>query len=169
MVAALHTLSFPGAIVRRGFWLYVWRVTTPKGTFHYVGRTGDNPSPKAAAPYTRMGQHLGTAPNQNALRKHLKKQGLEPDICERFDFICYGPLFPEISDPDLDHGALVEKHYPIRNIVGALEKMLAEELSNAGYNVMNVVRTKHPTDPMLWESVKAAFSADFPKLKKSKG
>jgi hypothetical protein len=164
MVAALHTVSFPGAIVQRGFWLYVWRVATPKGMFHYVGRTGDNPSPKATAPYTRMGQHLGYIKTQNALRKHLKKKGLEPDECERFDLICYGPLFPEVSEPDMDRDGLMERHTPIRNVVGALEKALAEALSEAGYEVLNTVKWRHDLDATLWPTVKAAFTQHFPRL-----
>ena len=165
MAAALHTLSFPGAITERGFWLYVWKVETPKGAFLYVGRTGDNSSPYASAPYTRMGQHLGSTKTQNALRQHLKKMGLEPKDYERFDLVCFGPLFYEASGPEMDRAGLMIKHTPIRNIVGALDKTLAEELLKAGYAVLNGVKWKHPTDLALWATVKSAFSADFPLLR----
>ncbi len=168
MTAALHTMSFAGAIVQRGFWLYVWKVSTPSGKLLYVGRTGDNSSPKATAPYTRMGQHLGNIKTQNALRKYLERKGIKPDECERFDLICYGPIFSEISVPDMDRQGLMERHKPVRNIVGALEKTLAEELSKAGYEVLNTVRWKHETDPDLWKTVKAAFAVHFPLLDNGK-
>ena len=37
--ASLHRLTLPGPMLQRGFWLYVWRVQTPKGERLYVGRT----------------------------------------------------------------------------------------------------------------------------------
>lgn len=134
------------------------------GVVHYVGRTGDNSSPKATAPYTRMGQHLGYNENQNALRKHLKKRGIEPDDCERFEFICYGPLFPEVGSPELNRDDRMKLHTPIRNDVGALEKALAEALFNAGYEVLNTVKWRHEHDAAHWPAVRAAFAEHFPKL-----
>ena len=53
-LASLHRLTLPGPMLQRGFWLYVWRVQTPKGERLYVGRTGDSSSPHATAPYTRV-------------------------------------------------------------------------------------------------------------------
>ena len=43
MKLSLHQLAFDGALLARGFWLYVWEIT-PKdgGKVHYVGRTGDS-------------------------------------------------------------------------------------------------------------------------------
>lgn len=168
MRAALHTMSFAGAMAERGFWLYVWKVVTPKGELLYVGRTGDNSSPFASAPYTRMGQHLGSVKSQNALRQHLRKRGLEPSQCARFDLISYGPLFPEVCEPALDRSGLMAKHTPLRNIVGALEKSLAEALAEAKYDVLNTVKWRHVVDPQLWETVRAAFALHFPALQNSK-
>jgi len=38
-----HSLEFNGEFLERGFWLYVWDVTTPaKKHLYYVGRTGDS-------------------------------------------------------------------------------------------------------------------------------
>jgi hypothetical protein len=111
-----------------------------------------------------MGQHLGDNTNQNALRKHLKKMDLEPEDCERFDLVCYGPLFSEINEPGMDRNGLMERHLPIRNIVGALEKALADALSQSGYKVLNTVKWPHNLDLSLWRSVKTAFSLDFPRL-----
>ena len=77
--ASLHRLTLPGPMLQRGFWLYVWRVETPKGERLYVGRTGDSSSPHATAPYTRMGQHLGFSKAQNSLRRLLSEAGVEPE------------------------------------------------------------------------------------------
>jgi hypothetical protein len=38
-LASMHCLTLPGPMLQRGFWLYVWRVQTPKGERLYVGRT----------------------------------------------------------------------------------------------------------------------------------
>ena len=86
-------LSIPGPMLRRGFWLYVWRVTTADDNeLLYVGRTGDNSSPNAAPPYTRMGQHLGSIKNQNALRSQLIMSRVTPEECRKFDLIAHGPI-----------------------------------------------------------------------------
>ena len=95
--ASLHRLTLPGPMLQRGFWLYVWRVLTPKGERLYVGRTGDSSSPHATAPYTRMGQHLGFSKAQNSLRRLLTEAGVEPESCKQFELISYGPIFPEIG------------------------------------------------------------------------
>lgn len=149
--------------MRRGFWLYVWEVAAPSGTLHYVGRTGDNSSPYATAPYTRMGQHLGSVKSQNALRQHLARRGHEPTDCTSFNLVTFGPLFEE-APADGDREARMQRHLPIRDTVGALEKKLAEALASAGYAVLNTVKWRHVHDPILWEQVKAGFAQHFPAL-----
>jgi predicted DCC family thiol-disulfide oxidoreductase YuxK len=152
-------------MLKRGFWLYVWRVETPKGEMLYVGRTGDNSSPHATAPYTRLGQHLGSAKNQNALRQHLRKVGLEPEDCMAFHLVAHGPIYPEVEHArGLDRATLMTKHTPLRDLVGAMEKALADELKEAGYRVLNTVKWRHPHDPSVWETVRAAFAEHFPRL-----
>lgn len=153
-------------MLQRGFWLYVWQVETPKGEMLYVGRTGDNSSPNATAPYTRMGQHLGFMDNQNALRKHLLSQGVKPEDCAAFRLIAHGPVYPEVEKAEgMDRAALMERHKPLRNHVGAMEKALADDLARAGYTVLNTVFCSHSPDDDVWPEVRAAFSAHFPKLK----
>lgn len=169
MKPALHTLSFPGAMVQRGFWLYVWRVQLPASEVLYVGRTGDNSSPHATAPYTRMGQHLGSIKTQNALRKHLAARGFEPQDCETFELISYGPIFPEVEAGERSRDERMLEHLPFRNIVGALERDLAGALSEAGYDVVNSVKWRHGSDPQLWQDVRAAFAAHFPGLADASG
>lgn len=169
-----HVLTLPSPMLRRGFWLYVWRVKTPSGHEHkellYIGRTGDNSSPNAAAPFTRMGQHLGFAKNQNSLRRLLIERGVAPEECSSFDLISHGPLYPEVERPACKderqsrRDELFELHLPFRDRIGALEKHLAKALKSANYSVMNSVSWKHDADPAEWERVKAAFTVHFPRL-----
>lgn len=115
-------MTLPGPLLQRGFWLNVWQVETPNGDMLYVGRTGDNSSPHATAPYTRMRQHLGFSKTQNTLRKHFIARGIEPENCSAFHLISHGPIYAEIDKPDgADREALMERHLALRNRVGAME------------------------------------------------
>lgn len=166
MSVAIQSLSFSGALIERGFWLYVWRVRSREGReFLYVGRTGDNSSPKATAPYTRMGQHLGYNKNQNALRSHLERRRVRVEDCARFDFITYGPIYPEIQNDGSDRDTLMQRHTPVRNNTGAMEKLLCEDLKEAGYDVMNRVTCRFELDndgKNKWRIARAAFRKEFP-------
>lgn len=157
MVAETCELAMPGAMLKRGFWLYVWRIETPKGTMLYVGRTGDSSSPRANPPYMRMGQHLGRNKNQNALRRQLEGKGVKPEACASFELIAHGPLFPEQADSI--------KHEKPRDIMAALEKRLRDCLCESGYQVLNVVRSRKKLDKKRWLDVHAAFAKHFPKMK----
>jgi hypothetical protein len=129
MKAKTYAMSFDGALLGRGFWLYVWRITNGKRRVLYVGRTGDNASPHASSPFKRIGQHLDTRPNarSNALARQLKEAALEPERCT-FEMVAVGPLFPEQED--------MERHRPFRDQAGALERALAEYLREAGHVVI---------------------------------
>jgi len=146
----------PGAMLKRGFWLYVWRVTTDNGDVHYVGRTGDSSSPNAAPPYQRMAQHLGRNERSNALRRNLEEIGVAPEQCS-FELISAGPLFDEDDE--------MEAHKRPRDTMAALEKKLACSMSAAGYNVINAVHSRKILDEKLWNKVKRAFVEHFPELK----
>ena len=163
--ASLYRLTLPGPMLQRGFWLYVWRVQTPKGERLYVGRTGDSSSPHATAPYTRMGQHLGFSKTQNSLRRLLIEAGVEPESCNQFDLISYGPIFPEIgmTKAQLRHEQMV-LHTPVRDQMAALEKKLRDALVAAGYPVLNVVHSKKQFDVDHWEAVRIAFAEHFPEI-----
>ncbi len=156
MAAGLHTLTLPGPMLERGFWLYVWRVETSKGEFLYIGRTGDSSSPHATPPYQRMGQHLGHQKAQNMLRQNLEKKGIEPELCTSFELIAYGPMFPEAKD--------MAAHRIPRDIMAALEKKLADALIESGYNVLNTTNCRKTLDKNLWDEVRDAFAKHFPKL-----
>jgi hypothetical protein len=151
------SLSLPPAMLEKGFWLYVWVVEPSTGGEKlYVGRTGDASSPNAAAPYTRFGQHLNFLKNQNALRTYLTKCGAQPETCVRMEFHALGPIFPPC--------ATMDEHKGPRDRVAALEKKLAESLREAGYDVMNTVKSRMPLDAALWQQIKAGFQPTFPKL-----
>ena len=160
MGAGLHTLTLPGPMLERGFWLYVWHVETPKSEFLYVGRTGDSSSPHATPPYQRMGQHLGHQKAQNMLRQNLEKKGIEPELCTSFELIAYGPMFPEAKD--------MPAHRIPRDIMAALEKKLADALIESGYNVLNTMNCRKTLDKKLWNEVLDAFAEHFPKLNHKK-
>ena len=156
MSAATYVLTFPGAINQRGFWLYVWRIKTPKGEWLYVGRTGDSSSANASSPIKRMGQHLDPKSKGNALYRHLQGRGVEPESCTEFKMIACGPWFPEEKDFCL--------HKKPRDTVAALEKRLADTLRSVGYDVLNTVDSTKELDNNLWHEVRKAFAAHFDKL-----
>jgi hypothetical protein len=166
-------VTLPGPMLRRGFWLYVWRVLRlHKPELLYVGRTGDNSSPNASPPYIRMGQHLGSIKNQNALRQHLLRRDIQPEDCQQFEFVAHGPLHAEVVKPGgFSHSdkvgvrQLMELHRPLRNVVGAMERRLADELRAAGYDVLNTVRWPHEVVERDWLPIRRAFEKDFPELK----
>ena len=165
MSPAVHTLTLPGPMLQRGFWLYVWRVNTPRGEMLYVGRTGDSSSPHATAPYTRMGQHLGFAKASNSLRRLLLENDVEPEACEAFDLVSFGPIFPEVSaEAGADRNERMKHHKPIRDTLAGLEKQLCDALHASGYQVLNIVHSKKPVDAALWADVRDAFAGHFPKL-----
>lgn len=166
-------MTLPAPMLQRGFWLYVWRVVVPDGgELLYIGRTGDNSSPNASPAYVRMGQHLGSGKNVNALRSNLLKNGITAEDCLEFDLVAHGPIHAEVARPE-NHShsdpvmrlEMMEKHLPIRNEVGAMEKRLSDNLREVGYRVMNTVKWKHPVADDLWLPVREAFTVEFPKLR----
>lgn len=60
-----------------------------------------------------------------------------------------------------------ERHKPIRDPVGAMEKLLCDGRKAAGYDVMNTVNCRWQLDEAeaeKWEVAKAAFREEFPRL-----
>jgi hypothetical protein len=157
MKATLHQLSLPGGMLARGFWLYVWEVTDVNDKkWLYVGRTGDSSSPNAQSPFARLSQHLGSNRRGNALRRNLTNAGVEVDSCESFELICYGPILPECADMDM--------HRPSRDVMAGLEKGLRDALHNAGYNLLNEVKSRQPIDKAQLADVVVAFAKRFSML-----
>jgi hypothetical protein len=156
----LYDLSFSSALIKRGFWLYVWEVKTNAGDIWlYVGRTGDSSTCNAQSPFIRLGQHLGHNENANALRRNLINNKIVAEECSKFQLFAYGPIYPEIQDGDKS------KHNFYRDLMSALEKKLQISLSDAGYNVLNIVTSKKELNQSKWIEVRNAFSKKFPKLK----
>lgn len=92
-MSRLSTLSFDGIMLSRGFWLYVWEVTSKDGRMvHYLGKTGVKHTRLIPSPYIVASFQLGHSTNNNALRRHLERAGLDPGQC-RFRFHAYGPIF----------------------------------------------------------------------------
>lgn len=77
MMGTYH-FNFDGQIIQRGFWLYVWRVTSGTTIVFYVGQTGDSSSIFASSPFVRVGRHLDLRPNtkSNSLARHLEIEKL---------------------------------------------------------------------------------------------
>lgn len=148
----LYEVRFDGGILQRGFWLYVWEITTPEGRkLFYVGRTGDSSSPNAQSPFNRMGQHLGFAQNSNTLRKHLRENIVEPELCS-FRLVAVGPVEKESR----------EEHIERRDVVAAMEKALADVMEAAGCKPMNKVNCRKPLDKERFAEVHDAFARAFP-------
>lgn len=157
MKPELHHLSLPGAMLARGFWLYVWEVTDNSGKeWLYVGRTGDSSSPNAQSPFSRLSQHLGSNQRGNALRRNLVRVGVDADGCRSFELTCYGPILPECAS--------MEEHSPSRDIIAGLEKGLRDALHTAGYLLLNEVKSRHPIDELKMAEVLKAFSGRFSRL-----
>lgn len=159
MTHPTYELSFKGELLQRGFWLYVWEITTAKQEqIYYVGRTGDSSSANAQSPFNRMGQHLGFNDKSNVLRRKLlhKDRNVNPDECS-FRLVAHGPMLQEAAGFEL--------HRAPRDTVAALEKALAEAMRKAGYEVINTVNSRMPLDAGLFSTVRAAFAAHFPKLR----
>jgi hypothetical protein len=153
----LQRVSFSGAMLARGFWLYVWEVISADGCpVLYVGMTGDTGSANAQSPFNRLSQHLGSNEKANALRRQLLKVGIEPTTCRSLEMVAYGPIFPE--------AASTADHPPCRNLVAAMEKAVRDALHNAGYTVLNDVNCRQKLDDRHWQQVLAAFSERFTKL-----
>jgi hypothetical protein len=98
MTPEIHHLSVPPSILRRDFWLYVWRVGLPSGGYvHYVGMTGDTGSARAQSAANRVAAHLGFNTKSNALRQ---KAQTPLEDCRSLDFFAFGPVYPEPEQAD---------------------------------------------------------------------
>jgi hypothetical protein len=159
MTGTLHHMSLPAPILRRDFWLYVWRIGLPdRRKTHYVGMTGDTGAGIAQSAMNRVAAHLGRNIRSNALRKYLKtKRDVELEDCLSLDFFAFGPVYPEPARVD----------YPtIQAKVAALEKHLWARMQSAKYEMLNnQPQATAQFDPDRWSAVCTAFQKPFPDLK----
>ena len=125
-MARIH-ISFSGDIVKRGFWVYVWRIKHKSGDYFYVGRTGDSSSVNAASPMSRMSAHFSRNPKGNALKRNLLHKGVEMEDCT-FEYHCFGPLMEEKDT--------WEAHRKARDLVATVELNVAEHLKRKGHQVI---------------------------------
>jgi hypothetical protein len=109
-----YRLAFDGAILARGFWIYVWKIQHAGEIAVYVGRTGDSSSPNASSPFRRAGQHLDLkiGAKGNSLLRAIEGLGWKAQCC-RFEQISLGPFFSEQNS--------MESHTPYRDRVAAIE------------------------------------------------
>lgn len=153
MALRSYKFGFDGQLLKRGFWLYVWRVRCNGKTFVYVGRTGDSSSFNAASPFSRVSSHLELRPGAraNALVRDLRAAGIEPSECV-YQFYGIGPIFPEAVDPS--------EHILIRDKIAPVEAALANELRKRGHRVLGNHACRRPLDPALLQSVLAVLPED---------
>jgi hypothetical protein len=156
MSAATYDIAFRGAMLERGFWLYVWEISTEIETHvYYVGRTGDSASKSAQSPFNRMSQHLCFNRNSNALRRQLHSRGLDPSKCA-FRPVAHGPLLAEADTLD--------QRRQRRDRVAAMEKALAKAMTEVGYDVINTIHCRTQLDVETFAGVRTAFASHFHRL-----
>ena len=124
-----HKAKFDGNLLKRGFWIYIYVIEQNGEEILYIGRTGDSSSPNAASPFLRLTSHLNrkTTAKGAAMLNQLTKYGFDVEQCS-FELYAFGPLYPEQQ--------LFEQHKPYRDIMAALERDVALELKNRGYQVI---------------------------------
>lgn len=155
----VHELSFDGALLERGFWLYVWEIEDRRAKkLYYVGRTGDSSSTNAQSPLNRMSAHLGTNEKSNALRRNLELKKVELEKCS-FRLVAVGPVWPESKTK-----ARADHDVP-RDKVAAMEKALAGWMAALGCEVINEVRSKKGLGRKTFKKVQSAFCEAFPEWK----
>lgn len=151
-----HLMSFDGALLERGYWLYVWRIVAGSETFLYVGQTGDRSSPHASSPLQGVGRDLEVGPNAkiDPMSKELEARGIDLTTCT-FRLLAIGPIPPEQPD--------VGQHELFRGLVAAQETALAGLLCTRGYKVIS----KHVPrvyDRGLFTRVCDLIATQFPAL-----
>lgn len=152
-----HSLTFSGALIERGFWLYVWHAGCGTQAIVYVGRTGDSSSRYAASPFNRLGQHLDVreSASANMLLRHMRLKNMNP-TAGRYTMIAVGPIYPEQQSMEL--------HRRHRNVVAAMEAALGRHMKQRGYDVVGDTTSKHPLDEKLFAKVLAEFAAELERL-----
>lgn len=153
MDLSLYSFQLNGRLLKRGFWLYIWRIHSAERTLLYVGRTGDSSSINAASPFSRVSRHLELreGAKSNTLVRNLRAAGVEPSEC-RYEFFAVGPLFSEVPDR--------ARHYLLRDKLAALEAALASELSQ-NYEILGTHSSRKPLDEDLFRSVMRALPEEF--------
>jgi hypothetical protein len=134
--AKMHRFELPSAVLKRGFWLYLWKIQEGHNTkpIYYVGMTGDTGSYSAQSPINRVSAHLGSNENANALRYYAQQHEIDLEGCHRIEFFAYGPIstVPKITDETSK--ALYRQE---RQKVAAIEKAIWLEMQRRGCFLIN--------------------------------
>ncbi|MGO9238068.1 MAG: hypothetical protein ACLP4V_29740 [Methylocella sp.] len=156
MDAQLLEFSLPPRLLHRGFWLYAWNILGPKNErLCYVGMTGDVTG-VAQSPFVRAHQHLGEKNLGNALRRCLRKRGIDPEDCKELIFSAYGPIDDYTPAPAANYKDTWRK-------VGALERALWDALERDGFELVNNrPASRADYDAALSEKIRSAFMENFP-------
>ncbi len=73
-----------------------------------------------------------------------------------FRLIAVGPIYPEEMK--------IDGHWKRRDLVAAMEKALADEMTKAGYQVMNSVKSRIRLDARRYAKVRRVFRSKLSKL-----
>jgi hypothetical protein len=155
MTAQAWELLLPPELLKRGFWIYVWKIIGPRDEhFCYVGMTGDV-TRVAQSPFGRATSTLGDNKNANTLRKALDAKGVAPEHCNALTLAAYGPLY-DASD--------TENYMEYWHKVRALERALFDALKSDGFEPINKKRPdgRLDYDADLFDVIRSAFVSHFP-------
>jgi hypothetical protein len=150
-------MSFDGAILERGYWIYAILIYHKSGEVKlYIGRTGDNTFKFSAVgfPFQRIGEHLNFRPSA---KMNTLKQCFDLKKFSEYQvrLIAVGPLFPVQKDSD--------SHIHYRNIMTALEKYVADYFVSRGYDVLGQHNDNAAKDPELTKNVVEALESEIDK------
>ncbi len=121
-------MSLDGRLLKRGFWIYVWKIhTNDNREFYYVGRTGYSSSNNAGSPFNRMTVHFNSKAKGNSLYKNLLVHDVDLET-STFKMYAHGPLFEE--------QATFEEHKVIRDKMAVIERQVALMLTQRSHMVI---------------------------------
>ena len=152
---AIHKFELPPPLLKRGFWIYVWKIRTRrKFPKFYVGMTGDTGSYSAQSPINRISAHLGHNKRSNALQRYLKREGIEIESCDALEFAAFGPIGTVPTEKTQYRVARAE--------IAAIEKHLWQHMHAAGMDMLNQCpASKAQHNPKIFKLVRAAFTPFF--------
>ncbi|MBC8294975.1 MAG: hypothetical protein H8E55_04150, partial [Pelagibacterales bacterium] len=90
-------------------------------------------------------------------RRHLVGKNIDPETC-MFRLIAHGPILKEAKNEN--------EHLKHRDSIAAMEKALADEMTMAGYNVINTVNCRKKLNVKKFATVLISFSTHLKNLKR---
>jgi hypothetical protein len=143
-----YTMAFDGELLKRGFWLYVWKILFNREKYIYLGRTGNSPSASAASPFNRVSQHLDLRETAkgDTLARRLREVDIDP-YASNFCMIALGPFFQEQKSEDT--------HKEYRDQMATLEYEIASYLKWQGFEVLGQYQKGSAIDQTLLNELKS--------------